>query len=69
MGLKKRFVLRSAIDYEHASSIRTNKDLEPVPTGSPERTWTWPSLLGFWIAEAFSISMYQGRALAEPRRI
>jgi NCS1 family nucleobase:cation symporter-1 len=39
--------------------LPSNKDLDPVPRGSPERRWTWPSLLGFWIAEAFSISMYQ----------
>jgi NCS1 family nucleobase:cation symporter-1 len=30
-----------------------------VPFESEDRKWTWPSLLGFWIAEAFSISMYQ----------
>ena len=39
--------------------IKSNKELDPVPIDSPERTWGWPSLLGFWIAEAFSISMYQ----------
>ncbi len=39
--------------------LSSNKDLDPVPSDSKERTWTWPSLLGFWIAEAFSISMYQ----------
>lgn len=39
--------------------LPSNKDLDPVPRDSEQRKWTWPSLLGFWIAEAFSISMYQ----------
>ncbi|EME38986.1 hypothetical protein DOTSEDRAFT_160813 [Dothistroma septosporum NZE10] len=59
MGLRQRLVLKSAIEEQATDGVATNKDLEPVPLGSPERTWTWPSLLGFWIAEAFSISMYQ----------
>jgi hypothetical protein len=42
-----------------AGGLASNKDLDPVPFKSEERKWTWPSLLGFWIAEAFSISMYQ----------
>ncbi|KAF8864318.1 hypothetical protein BDZ45DRAFT_797420 [Acephala macrosclerotiorum] len=42
-----------------SGGLGSNKDLDPVPFGSEERKWTWPSLLGFWIAEAFSISMYQ----------
>ena len=42
-----------------AGGLASNKDLDPVPFESEERKWTWPSLLGFWIAEAFSISMYQ----------
>ncbi|KAI7185327.1 uracil permease [Hortaea werneckii] len=58
MGLRKRFELASAADPVPGETT-TNKDLQPVPIGSKERTWTWPSLLGFWIAEAFSISMYQ----------
>jgi hypothetical protein len=41
------------------NGISSNRDLDPVPFESEERKWTWPSLLGFWIAEAFSISMYQ----------
>jgi NCS1 family nucleobase:cation symporter-1 len=41
------------------NGLPSNKDLDPVPFDSPERKWAWPSLLGFWIAEAFSISMYQ----------
>jgi hypothetical protein len=41
------------------NGIKSNRDLDPVPFESEERKWTWPSLLGFWIAEAFSISMYQ----------
>lgn len=47
-----------AYSYE-TNGLASNKDLDPVPFDSPERKWTWPSLLGFWIAEAFSISMYQ----------
>jgi len=39
------------------NGLASNKDL--VPFESDERKWTWPSLLGFWVAEAFSISMYQ----------
>ncbi|KAE9372153.1 hypothetical protein N431DRAFT_338967 [Stipitochalara longipes BDJ] len=42
-----------------SDGLPSNKDLDPVPFDSEERKWTWPSLLGFWIAEAFSISMYQ----------
>ncbi|KAK5113163.1 hypothetical protein LTR85_010981 [Meristemomyces frigidus] len=59
MAFRKRLELRSASDPQPDDTVPTNKDLQPVPLGSPERTWTWPSLLGFWIAEAFSISMYQ----------
>ncbi|KAF7186401.1 Uracil permease [Pseudocercospora fuligena] len=59
MGLRSRLILRSALEHHGTDGVATNKDLEPVPLGSPERKWTWPSLLGFWIAEAFSISMYQ----------
>ncbi|OJD40351.1 ncs1 nucleoside transporter [Diplodia corticola] len=61
MGLRKRFELFS--DNPELGTAGegpvSNKDLDPVPLGSPQRTWTWPSLLGFWVAEAFSISMYQ----------
>lgn len=42
-----------------SGGLSSNKDLDPVPFESEERKWTWPSLLGFWVAEAFSISMYQ----------
>ncbi|CZS88727.1 uncharacterized protein RAG0_00372 [Rhynchosporium agropyri] len=42
-----------------SGGLSSNKDLDPVPFESNDRTWTWPSLLGFWVAEAFSISMYQ----------
>lgn len=62
MGLRKRLELYSEnpeLDAGGDGPV-SNKDLDPVPLGSPQRTWTWPSLLGFWIAEAFSISMYQG---------
>ncbi|GME47445.1 Ncs1 nucleoside transporter [Neofusicoccum parvum] len=61
MGLRKRLELYSdtpELGAEGDGPV-SNKDLDPVPLGSPQRTWTWPSLLGFWIAEAFSISMYQ----------
>lgn len=40
-------------------TLATNRYLDPVPLGSDERKWRWPSFLGFWIAEAFSMSMYQ----------
>lgn len=39
--------------------LYSNKDLDPVPQWSDERKWDWFSNLGFWIAEAMSISMYQ----------
>jgi NCS1 family nucleobase:cation symporter-1 len=60
-ALLKRFKLRTeTCSFASASDgLPSNKDLEPVPFDSAERKWTWPSLLGFWIAEAFSISMYQ----------
>ena len=70
MGLRKRLELYSD-NPELGSGAEgpvSNKDLDPVPLGSPERTWTWPSLLGFWIAEAFSISMYQGERPQESLR-
>lgn len=59
MTLKQRLAVQSAYSNSSDDQIPTNREQEPVPLGSPERTWTWPSLLGFWIAEAFSISMYQ----------
>ncbi|KAI3551936.1 NCS1 nucleoside transporter [Colletotrichum filicis] len=60
MGLRKRLELRSeSADLGTEGGRLSNKDMDPIPMGSPERTWGWPSLLGFWIAEAFSISMYQ----------
>jgi len=37
----------------------SNKSLDPVPQYSDQRQWEWFSILGFWIAEAMSISMYQ----------
>ncbi|CAD0019310.1 unnamed protein product, partial [Aureobasidium pullulans] len=55
-----RLAIPSASEHDYHDQISTNKEQQPVPLGSPERTWTWPSLLGFWVAEAFSISMYQG---------
>ncbi|CDR47118.1 CYFA0S29e00188g1_1 [Cyberlindnera fabianii] len=39
--------------------LYSNRDLDPVPQWSDERKWNWFSNLGFWIAEAMSISMYQ----------
>ncbi|KAI7774504.1 NCS1 nucleoside transporter [Diaporthe eres] len=60
LQLRRRLELRSEGDQYGTDGIRTsNNDLDPVPLDSPQRTWGWPSLLGFWIAEAFSISMYQ----------
>ncbi|KAK2777885.1 hypothetical protein FQN53_002020 [Emmonsiellopsis sp. PD_33] len=58
MGLRSRLVV-SKNDNSLADGIESNRDLDPVPLDSPRRTWTWPSLLGFWVAEAFAISMYQ----------
>ncbi|KAL1630112.1 hypothetical protein SLS54_000972 [Diplodia seriata] len=70
MGLRKRLELYS--DNPELGTAGegpvSNKDLDPVPLGSPQRTWTWPSLLGFWVAEAFSISMYQGEQSSIPAR-
>jgi hypothetical protein len=61
LQLRRRLELRSEGDqYGTDGSRISNKDLDPVPLDSPQRRWGWPSLLGFWIAEAFSISMYQG---------
>lgn len=37
----------------------SNKSLDPVPQHSEERKWEWFSIMGFWTAEAMSISMYQ----------
>lgn len=60
--LRQRLQLRSEDAQLGTEGSRlSNKDMDPVPLGSPQRTWGWPSLLGFWIAEAFSISMYQGK--------
>lgn len=61
LQLRRRLELRSEGGQYGTDGTRTsNHDLDPVPLNSPQRTWGWPSLLGFWIAEAFSISMYQG---------
>lgn len=59
MGLRNRLAIEPAWINGSNDQTATNSEQSPVPLGSPERTWTWPSLLGFWIAEAFSISMYQ----------
>ena len=60
-GFLERSKLRAEPESFGTASggLSSNKDLDPVPFESEERKWTWPSLLGFWIAEAFSISMYQ----------
>ena len=42
MGLRSRLVLKSSIENESAGGVTTNRDLQPVPLDSPERTWTWP---------------------------
>lgn len=59
MGLRERLVLKSALENEAAGEVTTNRDLKPLPLGHPERTWRWPALFGFWVAESFSISLYQ----------
>ncbi|KAF9890571.1 hypothetical protein FE257_005702 [Aspergillus nanangensis] len=58
MGLRQRLQVKQG-DASLAHGVASNADLDPVPRDSPQRTWRWPSLTGFWIAEAFSISMYQ----------
>lgn len=61
LRLRQRLELSSGSAQLDAEGGRlSNKDMDPIPRNSPQRTWGWPSLLGFWIAEAFSISMYQG---------
>ncbi|KAJ4387922.1 hypothetical protein N0V93_008525 [Gnomoniopsis smithogilvyi] len=58
--LRQRLALSSgSAQLDTEGSRLSNKDMDPIPRNSPQRTWGWPSLLGFWIAEAFSISMYQ----------
>ncbi|KAL1301565.1 hypothetical protein AAFC00_005802 [Neodothiora populina] len=59
LGLRRRLALESAYLNGADDQIASNREQEPIPPDSVERTWTWPSLLGFWVAEAFSISMYQ----------
>lgn len=59
MGLRERLQVKAG-DASLSNGVQSNADLDPVPRDSPKRTWRWPSLTGFWIAEAFSISMYQG---------
>ncbi|XHG05788.1 hypothetical protein AWENTII_009001 [Aspergillus wentii] len=58
MNLLKKLQVQQG-DSSLANGVESNVDLDPVPLHSPSRTWRWPSLTGFWIAEAFSISMYQ----------
>jgi NCS1 family nucleobase:cation symporter-1 len=60
MGLRERLQVKQGDASLAAEGVASNADLDPIPLGSPKRTWEWPSLTGFWIAEAFSISMYQG---------
>jgi len=59
MGLKDWLSVQPSYLDGSSDQVSTNKEQEPTPLGSAERTWSWPSLLGFWVAEAFSISMYQ----------
>ncbi|GKZ76152.1 hypothetical protein AnigIFM56816_005127 [Aspergillus niger] len=56
MGLKQRLQVKHG---DLVSGVDSNADLDPIPRNSPRRTWGWVSLTGFWISEAFSISMYQ----------
>lgn len=58
-GIKSKIVIEpEQADYSDGI-LPSNKHLEPVPQYSKERKWEWFSILGFWIAEAMSISMYQ----------
>lgn len=67
LRLRQRLELRSESAQLGTDGSRlSNADMDPVPPDSPQRTWGWPSLLGFWIAEAFSISMYQGKPTILP---
>ncbi|KAI9371599.1 permease for cytosine/purines, uracil, thiamine, allantoin-domain-containing protein [Aspergillus egyptiacus] len=59
MGLRERLQVKQGDASLTVDGVSSNKDLDPIPLDSPKRTWGWPSLTGFWIAEAFSISMYQ----------
>ncbi|KAL4733469.1 permease for cytosine/purines, uracil, thiamine, allantoin-domain-containing protein [Aspergillus similis] len=59
MGLRERLQVKQGDAGLATEAVASNKDLDPIPLDSPKRTWRWPSLLGFWVAEAFSISMYQ----------
>ncbi|PYI03969.1 hypothetical protein BO78DRAFT_373988 [Aspergillus sclerotiicarbonarius CBS 121057] len=56
MGLRQRLQVQHG---DLVSGVDSNADLDPIPRDSPRRTWGWVSLTGFWISEAFSISMYQ----------
>ncbi|TVY60677.1 hypothetical protein LSUE1_G009144 [Lachnellula suecica] len=58
-GFLQRFKLQSEPGSfaTGANALTSNKDLDPVPFKSEERKWIWPSLLSFWIAEAFSIKL------------
>ena len=57
--VKQKLLVESNSSSYSDGKLFSNASLDPVPLGSPERKWTWPSNLGFWIAEAYSISMYQ----------
>ncbi|GAA5894947.1 nucleobase cation symporter-1 family protein [Sporobolomyces salmoneus] len=51
--------LRAATEHEDSIEIVGTRDMLPVPRNSPERTWGFASVMGFFVAEAFSISQYQ----------
>jgi hypothetical protein len=40
-GLRNRLVLQSSIENGSDGNVTTNRDLEPAPSDSLERTWTW----------------------------
>jgi NCS1 family nucleobase:cation symporter-1 len=69
MGLRERLQVKQSDASLATEAVASNKDLDPIPLDSPKRTWRWPSLLGFWVAEAFSISMYQGTVRSRRRTV
>jgi len=42
-----RFTLHTPPGSFANGTLKSNKDLDPVPFESEQRKWTWPSLLGF----------------------
>lgn len=63
-GIKQKLLVDTKPSSFSDGKLLSNVSLDPIPINSRERKWTWPSNLGFWIAEAYSISMYQVASLA-----